>query len=314
MIFPEKIRHHLFFWLLLLWLLPGMEIDHAWADSSIVVLYPEVREPYFSVFQTILKGIESKKDASIKTYTLPENFDSGRVTDWLDKQNADAVIGLGKQGLKAVESLKDTLPVVIGALMLPPIGLSGVSLAADPDELFSHLKSLAPRVKRVFVVYNPHENAWLINLAREAARAHGLELICFAADDLREAVHHYRDLLKSTESGRDAIWLPPDDISANDKVVLPLLLEASWAKNFILFSSKPAHAKRGVLFSLYPDNFALGQRLVEMAVRLHKNPVRPQVIPLQDVQVAVNLRTAAHLGLNYTSRQKRNFDLTFPAR
>jgi putative ABC transport system substrate-binding protein len=36
-------------------------------------------------------------------------------------------------------------------------------------------------------------------------------------------------------------------------------------------------------------------------------------LPLSDLRVAVNLRTAAHLGLRFTPRQQREFDLVFPS-
>jgi putative ABC transport system substrate-binding protein len=50
----------------------------------------------------------------------------------------------------------------------------------------------------------------------------------------------------------------------NVKVILPLLLERSWEQNLVLFSSKPAHAKRGALFSMFPNHLELGKQLAVM--------------------------------------------------
>ena len=36
-------------------------------------------------------------------------------------------------------------------------------------------------------------------------------------------------------------------------------------------------------------------------------------LPLRDLLISVNVRTAEHLGLEITSRQKRAFDLVFPS-
>jgi len=38
-----------------------------------------------------------------------------------------------------------------------------------------------PAVRRVFVIYDPQQNAWLIHFARDAAKLHGLELVSWEA-------------------------------------------------------------------------------------------------------------------------------------
>jgi putative ABC transport system substrate-binding protein len=80
----------------------------------------------------------------------------------------------------------------------------------------------------------------------------------------------------------------------------------------VVFSSKPSHAKRGVLFSTYPDNFALGKHLFTMVHELEQQPEQKNFAALKSTLLAVNLRTAAHLGLKYSSEQQQSFKLTFP--
>ncbi|MEY8214598.1 MAG: hypothetical protein RPR97_08965, partial [Colwellia sp.] len=116
----------------------------------------------------------------------------------------------------------------------------------------------------------------------------------------------------SAVSNQDAIWLPLDRISSNDKVTLPFVLKKAWSKEVVVFSSKPSHAKRGALFSTYPDNFSLGEHLFTMVQELEKQPDQKDFSPLQSTLLAVNLRTAAHLGLKYSAKQQQLFKLTFP--
>ncbi len=130
--------------------------------------------------------------------------------------------------------------------------------------------------------------------------------------DLREAVTCYRDLIANSLEPTDAVWLTMDPVSANDKVVLPMLLEAAWNKKFVLFSSKPGHAKQGVLFSQFSDNHRLGQNLAEMADQMRQGLTPTDLLPSRDLQMAVNLRTAAHLGLSFSTEQEESFDVTFP--
>ena len=303
-----------FFFLLLIllgalpWLTPTAD---AWGASRIAVLYPEVREPYLSVFSTIIRGIESQGERQIIPYPLPENYDPARVERWLDARRPDAVIALGSRGFQMAEVLKGKLPIVVGAVLLAPNGLPGISLAADPLILFDTLKELAPGTRRVFVVHQPEESAWLVERARGAARALGLELHARPAADLRAAVTTYRDLVENFLGERDAVWLTMDSVSANDRAVLPMLLETAWKRKFALFSSKPGHAKQGALFSQYPDNHRLGRQLGTLAERIRAGQ-EGDLTPSRDLETAVNLRTAAHLGLNFRAEQRDRFHLTFP--
>ena len=66
-----------------------------------------------------------------------------------------------------------------------------------------------------------------------------------------------------------------------------------------------------MLFSLYPDNAELGRHLAESALGFVASGDYGEhgMILLREVLMAVNLRTARHLGLN-SSRQ--SFDMVFP--
>jgi putative ABC transport system substrate-binding protein len=127
-------------------------------------------------------------------------------------------------------------------------------------------------------------------------------------------MHHYRTLLNDSRPNTDAIWLPLDRVTVNDDVVLPLLLQSAWNNNLAIISNKPAHAKRGALFAMYPDHYGLGQELSALLKQLTGESRKSQVIPLKRLQLAVNLRTASHLGLSFTPDQKDDFTLTFPSR
>jgi putative ABC transport system substrate-binding protein len=60
----------------------------------------------------------------------------------------------------------------------------------------------------------------------------------------------------------------------------------------------------------------MGGRLASLALaqidRPGSAPAPTGVEPLQDLAIAVNVRTAAHLGLQFGTRQIGEFDLVFP--
>lgn len=293
-------------------LLLAIDITHGWGAARVAVLYPKAEEPYYTIFQNILRGIEANPNTAAKPYPLPENFDSEQLRAWLQEERIQAIIALGKQGWLAAKATAGTLPVIVGALPVLPDDAAGISLAPDPGLLFQQLRALAPQVERVHVVYSEN-SAWLMKQAEAAAKSRGLRFSAYPVSGLREAVHQYDKLLQTESRRSEAFWLPLDNITANDEAILPMLLQAAWDKNLVVFSSKPSHAQRGVLFSVFPDHYAMGHGLGEMASLTIRAGTPPGVLPLTNLQLAVNLRTAAHLGLRFSPRQQAQFDLVFPS-
>ncbi len=281
------------------------------APQKIAVFYPDTREPYRTIYQEILSGINQEDSAQVEAVELEKDFDLNEIISNLNRNKITKVIVLGRTGYQLAKHLSSHFNVVSGALPIKPDGISGISLISDPASLFQFLTQVAPEVKRVHVVYS-HNNEWLIQLAAQAAVANGLELRQKEVNSTGEAIDYYNQLFNSATSKEDAIWLPLDNVSSHDKVTLPLILEKAWSREVVVFSSKPSHAKRGALFSTYPDNVALGKNLVQMVNILASNPGENQFAALKSLQLAVNLRTAAHLGLKYSEDQMKLFKVTFP--
>ncbi|MEQ6341955.1 MAG: ABC transporter substrate-binding protein [Gammaproteobacteria bacterium] len=281
----------------------------------VTVLYPDVQPPYRGVLEQIVAGITDETKNRVNSYPISDGFDVGDVRQRLVKQDGGVIVGLGRRGMEMVKALRVDKPVVIGAMMITPestpSGFSGISLAPDPAILFGRLRQLAPQVKHVHLILNPDTNAWLIGLAREAARSQGLELMVYEARDIRAAARLYRDVFGMARGVADALWLPPDSDGLDERTVLPMVLQEAWERNVIVFSSNASHVKRGALFALYPDNYTMGRSLASMAMNLAKGR-SATLSPLQDFLIAVNLRTAEHLNLDARIQQQRGFDLTFP--
>jgi putative ABC transport system substrate-binding protein len=286
-------------------------------DGSIVVLYPDIGEPYRSVFARIIDGIEERAKGRATSYAVGANQNVAELVDELRRQGTRIVIALGRNGLKAASGLDRDIGVVAGAVVSAPEadirGMTVLSLAPDPMLLFDRLKAMMPGARRVFVVYDPRQNAWLLRLAREAARANGLELVAQEASDLKTAMRLYQEIVANTDPRRDALWLPQDSVTVEESAVLPVVLQEAWNRSLAVFSSSVAHVKRGALFSLYPNNVELGRSLAGTAINQLAGNTAPArgVLPLKDVLMAVNVRTASHLGLGVAHRQL-SFDMVFP--
>jgi len=285
---------------------------------DVTVVYPQIGAPYAEIFDEILRGAQSSRQTNIRQIQVSGEADPAEVRKQVAATKPDAVITLGPQGYQLARDggIPDGVPVVSGAVFLQPDGISGVSLAADPQLLFAYLHDLAPATRKVHVVYDPAQNGWLIALARQAAAKNGLQLVEHQETSLRDAVRRYRDLIEAGLNDDDAIWLPVDTTTVYDKVVLPLLLQAAWDKRLVVFSSKPTHAQKGALFSLYPNNTELGRQLVDLAARQVQQGRSGKTViePMKKALLAVNMRTAGHLGLRFSADQEREFALVFPTR
>lgn len=286
-------------------------------EGGIAVVYPDIGEPYRSIFGRIIEGIENRARSQVLSYPVSQSTDAAALRALLKARDVRVVIALGRQGMRTADALNREFGVVVGGVTALPEAdarnRSVISLSPDPDLLFARLRSLAPQVKRVHVIYDPGQNDWLLRLAREAARDHGLELLALEARDIKASVRLYQEVLARSDPERDALWLPQDATTVDDATILPLVLRESWERRLPVFSSSFSHVRRGVLFSLYPDNLGLGRNLAGAALGLIGTGESPGsgVVPLKDVQLAVNLRTAKHLGLVFSNRQQQSFDLVF---
>ena len=292
------------------------KIAEAEMSGGIAVIYPDIGEPYRTVFTQIIEGIQAKAKMHVGNFAVGPNPDIAALNNSLRSQNTKVVIALGRQGVKVASALDSNIGIVVGGVLTATeneIRNHQVNcLSPDPALLFSRLQRLMPKVRRIFTVYDPRQNAWMIGLAKEAARAKGLELVTFEAKDLPGAMHAYQEILADADSTQDALWLPQDSTTVEDSTVMPMVLQESWGRNLAVFSSSFGHVKRGVLFSLYPNNVELGRHLAGSALDFLSGSENEStgMIPLREVLMAINLRTAKHLGLN--SSRPQSFDIAFP--
>ncbi len=306
-------------WLCLVLFQASVNISHA-AEPRIAVIYPVVKKPYSTVFEQIIAGIAAETKTGISQYGL-EGMDEEQgavIQEWLLGQKSDAIVVLGRRGIEAARNLELSIPSVFGGVLYVSNTMLdnavGISLTPGPKQLFSQLKQLSPRTKRIFVVYNPARYQWLIDLAKPAAAALGITLVTKVAEGLRDSARIHRDILKQAKRRTDSVWLLQDSSIMGSNTILPMILKESWNKKLIVFSSNPSDVPRGILFSFYADNKALGRNLAKLALD-QLNPRQQSsafILPLPNALSAVNLRTAGHLGLHIPFEEQRKFGLVFP--
>jgi putative ABC transport system substrate-binding protein len=291
------------------------ELQASLNKGSIAVVYPNVEEPFRSAFLAMIQGIEDRIKFKVRAYPVDPKVDTAELNNTLKRSGTKVVIALGRQGLNATAGFDREISVLAGGVLLlsESENVMGISMTPDPAMLFSRLRVLLPELRRIVVVYNPQKSDWLIRLAREAAKAQNIELSAHVAGDLASAAKLYSQLITSADNRHDAIWLPHDSTTVEESTILPLVLRESWNSNLPLFSSNVLHVKKGALFAMVPDNVELGRTLAASAMGVIAGEVRRRpLVPLRELQTAINLRTASHIGLNLGALQQRSFDFVYP--
>lgn len=285
-------------------------------NDCITVVYQNVREPYRTVLKQIVGGIEATAERTVHHALIEPGEGEAIAVEGLQNPDCGIVIGLGRSGLQAVSGLGAQRTVVVGAVLLQPGEVAvapTISMVPDVHELFVRLKHFRPKVTSVTAIFDPNNNGMLMQHATQAARSLGLGLFPLEADDIRTALNLYTNVLATLDSERDALWLLQDTSTVDSDNVLPLVLKSAWVRGLTVFSSQPAYVKNGVLFSVFPDNVALGRQLATLAMECADGRCpEAKVQGLKQLRTAVNLRTAQHLGIRIDPQSDPHVDLAFP--
>lgn len=279
--------------------------------ARVAVIYPLTSGVMDAVFRDMMAGLASTPGMDLLYYQLTDSVSQAEFEAWLAARRVQGVVALGQKSAQYTQRMQSSLPVIYGAISSAPDGGRGISMTADPEQFFSLLNSMAPRVKRVYTIYNDANTGWILPYAREAASRNGLELVAYQARDSREAITLLRTLLPNIRHEVDSFWVQLDGM-VTDRVGVTLALEAAWERRMVVISNNPLHVKRGALFSLQPDNVAMGRRLGDMMVQAMRTELRPLTLPSKALTLTINDRTAEHFGLMVNRAKLRDYVVETP--
>ncbi len=289
---------------------PGM----AYGKECVDVYYPEVRRPYSDVIDEIISGVENGTSWKIKRRVIDETLLHSTAITLVDA--CAVAIGLGRGGMTVVKAQER--PHVVGAVYIQPgegQETAGISLVPEQEEIFKRLKHFVPYVTTVYVVYNASNSRRYVDDAVVKAEEYGLTLVTLEAENLHESIRVYTRVFETANVEHSAIWLLHDDSVLDSETILPLVLTEAWKKRLVVFSNQLVHVRNGVLFSVYPNNDAMGKRLGRLAQECAVTGCRAQPISLlRDLNTAVNTRTAERLRVRIRPRGDPYVTLMFPRR
>lgn len=282
----------------------------------ITVLFPQLQAPYDQIFKSIIEGIDAAHPGPLQQVELTDTMEPAALAQTLKQDADEAIIALGNRSVEMLlQTNRGVNNAIAGAVLMDEHDgkkLSAISVAPDPERLFSHLHQLIPAVKKIHVIYQQNEEQHVIEKAQIAAQVLGLELTAIPTATVQELADSYGKLLRKQNPNTEALWIPHTGKSL-DPAIMGRVLKEAWNRPLIVFSSNLADVRKGALFALYPDNPALGRNLVAMLYARLENPDAPRSIQLStDLVSAINIRTANHLGIYLNANELTSYRLIYP--
>jgi len=199
-------------------------------------------------------------------------------------------------------------PVAAGVLSDPsqPGGnLTGVMLSPNQAKRLELLLAIAPRIRRVWVPYNPNDTAPASAVAQieDASRALGLELVRAPARDNDEVSAQ----LNALPENIDAIFLVPDS-TVNRRI--SDVLAAAVERRLPVSGPSTIQVEQGALMTYGFVHENAGRQAARIASRILKG-ADPAIVPVEnaDFYLTVNLVAAERIGLRVSDQVLQRADL-----
>lgn len=283
----------------------------AWSLASqvlaekVLILYPQVKEPYAKIYQDTLDGIGRvyRDKPTILVINPGEHINPSAVV------GPTVIVALGNDAARALGAVEPQVPVITTDNQDISFKVRRqLAYYPDPDTLLDNLRRYQPEIRTLLMVAESDTDPYQQRV-RESLARDGLGLKVCVAQNLTESARCYRELLDAA-TARDAIWILHGG-RLLEPALLTNILATAWERQLTVLSSNPDHVRRGALLSLYPDNISAGRQLGAMiaACLAPGSCTHSEVSYLRVMGIAFNERTSRHLGLNVSPEARTGADL-----
>ena len=255
-------------------------------DLRVVIAYPVSETAQAPTYAHVIEGIE-KELGPLERLEVPERADAVQAQLQLDRLHPDKIIALGKRVAEIVNKTSYLKQSLVGLVHFNAAEYNGVSLVLDSRSLVAQLSRFVPSLKRVFVVQQAGYQA--IDTGAVLSESHPALVIREGIDQLA-TIRLLGHLVEEEATNTDAVFIPAN-------LPLDILYEVAkvaWDKKVMLLSTNLAHLDTGTLIGFYPNEFALGTQLGQLAKQ--KNPGYQS---LTGINSALNRKVAQHLTLDF---------------
>jgi putative ABC transport system substrate-binding protein len=238
---------------------------------------------------------------TVTEYNLAGNLTRGREMAMSLRAAPPAlVLAVGlKAALAAKLELVDT-PVVFCLVLNPEShgllapNMTGILMRVPPAAQLASIQTLAPRARRIGLLYDPSQTGALVAESERAARKLGLQLVAVSVNDPSDVPGALRKVLPTI----DLFWLLQDQTVITEDS-MDFIVQATLEAKVPVFGFSPTLVQQGALGALVINARDIGRQAGELTTAILKGG-SPSRQPPQDParpQLALNLSSAEYFGL-----------------
>lgn len=269
------------------------------ADPRVAVVVSKKIRPYLQVMEGVVEQISNRVSNPDLLFLDPENT---QVQDQVFRRLKDSAydlvcaVGQGSAALVWQSGVpgKKMYAAVLDPESVPelPADACGISLRIPVTQQVETIARTFPDVTRVGLLFNPANNGWFFDAARQASRDPGLEIVPLRVDDRSRIA----SLLKQQLGRIDLVWMIPDQTIISEKIIHYVIQQALY-QNTGVIGYNPFFTRSGALFSFEFDYRELGRQAGEKLIALMDTGTCPEGPP--EYITVVNEKVARKLQVRW---------------
>lgn len=268
------------------------------AAQSVVVIKSKEIQPY----NQALEGFRQVCTEEVDEHILLDGQSSEReIIRSVTRSRPKLILAIGSPAVRFASDKFQDIPI-IASVVLDPAAIAedartvrGATLKVLPKMQFEQLLQIAPRVKRIGVVFDPEKTGQIVQEAVRNATELGLELVSREAGSTADVAQAWREI----QDHIDAIWMVPDTTTLTEES-FQYMLAISQKRSIPLLAISDKYVSNGALLALAADYSDVGRQAGEMAneVLRGKSLSRIRSTTVRLPKLILNLRTAELIGLS----------------
>ncbi len=227
--------------------------------------------------------------------------------------DCDLILAIATDSAQAVAAETTKIPILITAVTdpvtatlvqsneKPGTNVTGTNDMNPVKEQVELLQKLAPKAKRIGVVYNAGEvnSVVQVDMVKDTASKAGLKVVEATVSNTSEVMQASQSLV-----GRvDAFYIPTDNTVSSS---VESIIKVAEANALPVVVGEAAMVDRGALATIGIDYNKLGKQTAEMALRVLKGE-KPQVMPVEgqkDMDLVLNMKAAPAMKVTVPEEMK----------